>query len=452
MSKTAKTEFQSITQQQQRRHSVETKGEEVKSLFSPCFEKVSWHTRHAESFTASVEIGNSSDTVISEDKKVNYSITGGKFDILTKVSLVINYPEIKVKESEKEKVRICYVPKLAHKTVKSFDMHIDSEESFISTMDERVYELQYQLFIRDKKEYRTDIGDIEELKDWTNHLPAFTADFEQPFFYSMAYSQAFPLFLVSDKSQVIHTYVFTHLKNLIKMQVLDEKTDKWVDTEFDYKYTNLNEGTNYNTPILNGIFSFITEAEKSNYRCQSKVKYFFDDIVPVEKKTPEKIVAGGNCMVNFPIPGNSRYMVALIKEDEDDKVFVADNKCPVAKTEVYYGGLLHQTFVCSLFTRSFAREFPERPDNKNILCFPLSHNLNDVNPLPGKDLQTLLTNYKFYFDKSNDKREYDLSCLLAITKELCFSKTENKDNFGNAIYRLEVVNDKFDEDFRRAKF
>lgn len=197
--------------------------EQVTSNFYREFNKTSfWVPIDERLELITLDEGRSDDTLLSYRVNINYNSL-----LYTKLRLKL--PPIKVKDEFKDSVRICWTRYLGHNICNNTRFTIDSKE--YQSFPKQWYDINYQFNIQNNKkdEYKYFVGDIPMLTNWTNHLPGFTLNVPQPFFFSKDISQSINLSHF-DVKEATFTYSINRMpEKLLRVQIMKDNT--WIETE-----------------------------------------------------------------------------------------------------------------------------------------------------------------------------------------------------------------------------
>src|SRR5438105_11175054 len=102
------------------------------------------------------------------------------------------------------------------------------------------------------------IGNVECLEKWSEFLPCYPINVDQPWFYSLDPALSFPIFYKNSQTRAEHRYIFRRkLTDLIRVQIL-QKDRKWKDIVRGFhKYLDISSAATIPTPELWGRYAYI---------------------------------------------------------------------------------------------------------------------------------------------------------------------------------------------------
>lgn len=210
------------------------------------------------------------------------------FNILISTDLWQTLPQIKVKDSFKEKVQIRWCDNIGLNIVERASL--SNGTSVIQAMDYVWINMYYQFFL-DKKKYDYIIGNRPELTQWTDKLPEARIIVPQCWDYCRSISRALPIGLV--KETISHIYrMRDRITSLLRLRVkLDEE---WNETTLDncsFKEFPL-EGLNYNSTLpYPELYATYANSNANEWSWRSEVEqtiYTYDTIsIPGELRCEE---------------------------------------------------------------------------------------------------------------------------------------------------------------------
>lgn len=260
----AKEELYSLTDFQREIHVTSDPSENIISNFYKVFIKSTWYSSTPMKLKCT-----------TEGEEVVYTVNDS-FHFLIYSYMRFVTPTVSVKQEYKGKVRIAWCHNLGTNIIERAFFKEDDE--VFQTWDSVWADIYFQFYQSSgadkRKNHNIGIGNVKCLEDWSEYLPSYVINVDQPWFYSTDPALAYPIFYKNSQSRTEHRYIFRDILDLLRVQVLEN--GKWKDVKRGFKYLEFSSQT-IKTPELWGRYAYITENEIKWYKCnQSRVLYIRD--------------------------------------------------------------------------------------------------------------------------------------------------------------------------------
>jgi hypothetical protein len=185
--------------------------------------------------------------------------------------------------------------------------------------DNTYYDINYQFYQKGgagKRElHNYGCGNVKFLEEWTeDFLPQFIINIDQPWFYSMHTTKAFPILYKSSLTKAEHIYTIREkITELLRFQKYDEKEQTWVDflPQNPEKLITSNSKIDISPPELWGRYVFITDNElKWMTECRDCMHYYIRDIVVHDDASPKQYGMVSTIKLSTPTPCLAMFWVA----------------------------------------------------------------------------------------------------------------------------------------------
>ena len=249
----AKEELNSLTEFQRDIHVTTEATEEIISSFHRVFIKSTWHS------SVPVKLKRFQD-----GEETVYAVSDS-FHFLMHTYMRFTLPRVRVKPEYRGKVRICWCHNVGTNIVGTTSFKEDDET--FHTWDSVWADYYYQFFqdggAGKRKSHHIGIGNIECLENWSEFLPEYTINVDQPWFYSMDTALGFPILYKGSLTRAEHRYTLKlRVADLLRVQVLG-KDKEWKDCKRrrGMQYLDIIPDLEIATPELWGKYAYITEPE-----------------------------------------------------------------------------------------------------------------------------------------------------------------------------------------------
>lgn len=277
----AKEELNSLTDFQKEIHITSDLSEEIVSNFYKTFTKSTWYSSLPMKLKCT-----------PDGEEVVYPVNNS-FHFLMYSYMRFVLPAIKVKQEFRGRVRIAWCHNIGTNIIVQAEFKEDDNiyQSWDSVWAD-IYHQFYQSNGSGKRDaHNIGVGNVKCLEEWSEHLPSYPINVDQPWFYSMGSEPevAFPILYKSSKTRAEHRYTFRRkVTDLLRIQILD-KNHKWKDvsrTKGVSKYLE-NPPTMIKTPELWGRFSYNTEQEVRWFKeCKETKVLYTRDVEICETPNP----------------------------------------------------------------------------------------------------------------------------------------------------------------------
>lgn len=207
-------------------------GEDVTSVHGEKFDQVGWTGIGLERLLISTSNANSGNTSRSELVTVVYTASvGGAF--LASTHMVLPVPGMELKESNKRDYRFKLVGDFGYKVATK--AVFGSDKTDIQTLD-----THSQIILREKMTANADVKAMEKrmglrtvCNKWVTKLEPIILYYRQQFYYSLWPSKAFPAYLVTSTSSLVHRYILSlNILRHINIEKFDRVECKWKPVKF----------------------------------------------------------------------------------------------------------------------------------------------------------------------------------------------------------------------------
>lgn len=286
----------------------------------------------------------------SDDGKFIYQLSS-KPSLLTSSKLNVDLPEIK---TISDRVRVAWPKDLFIHMINEATLMQSTKQ--VSKLVSQTIDIYHNFFEDDhirqmEKEAR---GNIPQLIDFNHHLPKYTLDFAQPWFYNLSTSNSFPLIYNDKEELTTHVYDFKRkLSELLRVQIYDDMLEKWIDVKFDKKYfQNIKIEQKIAKPRLSAIYSFLDKEEKEHYtsNCLETKEHKiirFKEFIALNDKDLKTIGDKFSLCIKSKTPCFSLFWFAENRQSTHNNNYgnyTLDNqdgengRCPIVKYTITYDG------------------------------------------------------------------------------------------------------------------
>jgi hypothetical protein len=404
----AKEELNSLTDFQKEIHVTE-EGEEIIMNCYKGFIKSTWYSSLPMKLKCS-----------SDGEEIVYPVDNS-FHFLLYTYMRFLLPAIKVKAEWKGKVRISWCHNIGTNIVLRAEFKEDHD--IYHTWDnvwEDIYHQFYQSGGSGKREtHNVGVGNVKCLEEWSEHLPSYPINVDQPWFYSMDPALAFPILFKNSETRAEHRYTFRRkVSDLLRIQVVD-KGGKWKDVSRIKgalaKYIE-NPPLMIKTPELWGRFSYNSEQEvKWHKTCRAERVLYTRDVEICDTTNPTKYSSVSEIELHSTNPCLALFWVA---ENKDSKLhnnysnYTTDTNDlysgwdPIKTTTLKYGTSIRLNNMPSdHFNIAEPRKhFPSAPNERGYHGYSYASDSTNFNGLNAK-LQCRIDNNSIFADNIYDQEE-----------------------------------------------
>ena len=258
-------EIKQLSDFQKEIHSVATEREEIDSIFTYVFRKVTWYRLAPEQLKLSMdkEAGNA---VYTANSTYHYLMFINKRMIL---------PEMRVSDEYANEYRIAWCHNVNNNNTIQAILKI-GDETF-NSFDHVWADIHGQYYGKPGFERHLGLaqGNAPFLEEWSTRLPSRATNCIQPFYFSHHPSISIPLFMMSSQTKVTFEYQFRlKVSQLLRLsKLMADKT--WRSIKFNPKILSDKCPTQIPNPELWGIYSHVTDAEIVSQTCDDAPKTFY---------------------------------------------------------------------------------------------------------------------------------------------------------------------------------
>lgn len=335
----AKAELKSITDFQKKMHVISEKGEEISSLFFRKFVKSTWYS----CIPAKLKSYLDGDDVIYEVNNI--------FHFLLYTYLRFKLPSVRVRPEYKGKVRIRWTHNVGTAPIKNavFTENDEPYQSFDNVWCDIYAQFYQEKGSGKRKAHNIGVGNVQCMESWTEFLPEYPINVDQPWFYGMDHSLAFPIFYKHSQTRALHRYTYRRrIFDFLCVEMLDDNNEwKSVNKKIK-KYVDVNGPSILKIPELWGRYAYVTDPEIAFYKCGTERNFYIRDVVSCDIENPDsygdnsqiKLDCESPCVAFFWVAENQNAIkkrcFSNYTTDEDD---VYSGWDPIKTTTLKYGTL-----------------------------------------------------------------------------------------------------------------
>ena len=308
--KIAKEDFEALKQFQHEIHTTDDPKEEIMSEFYTRFIKSTWYS--------DVDLR----LAVTEDGDVTVYKVNNSFHYLCYTYMRYMLPSIRVKPHYKERVRIAWPHNVGSNIVRDavFKEDDDAYHKF-----DNVWLDIYPQFYQDKgagmrENYDNGVGNVPCLEQWSEFLPAYPINIDQPWFYSMHNSLAFPIFYKGSQTRAEHRYTFRkHIKDMLRVEILTHSG--WTQPKKSiHTYLDIEHDAKLPIPELWGRYSYINDNEVTFHKsqCEGKRVFYTRDIEICDQANATPYKKSATVTLRSPRPCLAMFWVAENAEAIDN--------------------------------------------------------------------------------------------------------------------------------------
>jgi len=254
--KISKDEFNLLNNFQKEIHFVENNTEEITSFTFKKYKKSTWYDDcHLKLESQKLDMN-----------KIIYKINDS-FHFLLYTYMKFNTPEYIVNKEYKDKIRISLTYNVGTNIIESALLKDDSY--IFDSFDSVDCDVQFGFFQKQGHGKRTkheiDVGNINSLVKWTNHIHSHKINVKQPWFFSEFMTLALPLFYKSSLSRMEMHYTFKKnvISDILRIQTLSK--GKWINVNNNKidirKYITIKNYNSVENPEVWGRYRYISDLE-----------------------------------------------------------------------------------------------------------------------------------------------------------------------------------------------
>lgn len=275
----AKEELESLTEFQREIHVTSSLAEEIASNFYRNFVKSTWYS----SVHMKLKCTTDGDEIV-------YAVNNS-FHFLMYTYMRANLPPVRVKPEYKNRVRIAWCHNVGTNLMRHavFKEDDDTYQKFDNIWLDIYFQFYQTSGAGKRRNHNIGIGNLKYLEEWSESLPPYTINVDQPWFYSMDHALAFPIFYKSSQIRAEHRYTFRlPVAELLRVQI-KTKDHTWKDTTRKvYQYLDISPSATLKIPELWGRYAYITEPEIKWYKCKQTRSFYIRDVEVCDTPNPNK--------------------------------------------------------------------------------------------------------------------------------------------------------------------
>lgn len=275
----AKEELDSLTPFQREMHMLEDMSETIGSNFFQDFSKSTWYS----STHMKLKCSPDGDEMV-------YAVNN-TFHFLMYTYIRAMLPPVRVKKEYKGRVRIAWCHNVGTNMIPyaSFKEDDDTYQKFDNVWSDIYFQFYQSPGAGKRKSHRVGVGNMSCLEEWSEFLPPYPINVDQPWFYSMDHSLAFPIFYKGSLTRAEHRYTFRlALSDLLRVQIMGrDHTWKDITRKID-QYVDITADATVKVPELWGRYAYITDQEIEWYKCQSTRSFYIRDVEVCDTPNPNR--------------------------------------------------------------------------------------------------------------------------------------------------------------------
>lgn len=289
----AKEELNALTEFQRDIHVTDIETEPIISNFYRAFIKSTWYS----SLPMKLKSSTDGDEII-------YTVNNS-FHFLIYSYMRFMTPPIKVKDSYKGRARIAWCHNLGTNITKqaTFKEDDDTYQKWDNIWADMYFQFFQNAGAGKRENHNIGIGNVKCMEEWSNFLPSYPINVDQPWFYSMDTALAFPIFYKNSQTRAEHRYTFRRkIGDLLRVQILG-KDHKWKNITRGYsKYIDTNPLSTIKLPELWGRYAYVTDNELTWYRCVQPRVFFTRDVEICDTQNPSKFKSTAEISLHCTTP------------------------------------------------------------------------------------------------------------------------------------------------------
>lgn len=327
----------------------------------------------------------------TKEEKTVYKVDSSSFDILEKTVMILNLPELKLKNEFVGTIQICWIKNLLHNIYSKAVLLFDSDPKQTLTRHTNTIDRNY-LFENDdgkRDQYLEHIGNRESLTNWTSTLYPEVVNAVQRFYFSEHRLKAIPLFMCP-KSAISFEYFFTlDLAKLVRIRRII-KTDeneiigyKYIEFKSDY-FVKLPDANRLVKPKIRGEYLLLSEYEK-DFRRQAVNGglFLYDDFIQLPQGN--KVRLNSRVIVSIQNPNPCKAIFIIPENTQSSAVgdysdFTYEGFSVIKSLKVHYMNQFDK--IPEIDNRYIEdilpQRFPSIPKEKGIGAIPISTKIKSI--------------------------------------------------------------------------
>lgn len=420
----AKLDLESLTESQEEFHVVKDPKQEIISNFYRVFLPCTWHT----TIPMTLKCSQDGDEVV-------YTVNNS-FHLLIYTYMRFVLPPIKVKDEYKGKVKVAWCHNVGTNIIKKAAFKEDDVDyqEFDNVWNDIYFQFYQKSGAGKRENHNIGIGNVNYLETFSDFLPSYPINVEQPWFYGEEPSLSYPIFYKGAATRAEHRYVFRRkITDLLRLKVCD-KSGKWKDIPNDEsrtysKYLDISNSATIKTPELWGRYALISDSEIEFFKCKQERHFYIRNVEICDSTEPKDYNSVGDISLFCKNPCLAYFWVA-----ENQKALSINNfsNYTTNVTDIYKGWDPIKTTTVLYGTTPRLNNLPS--DHFSI-AEPRKH-------FPSSPCEIGYHGYSYSNDSSNFHAEIGIVFSNLKVKLQC--KIENNDIF--SVYGYEKDEDDNDED------
>lgn len=300
----AKEELKSLTPFQEELHVPKNLSEEVISSFYTEFIKCTWYS----SIPMRLKCTQDGDEIV-------YTVNDS-FHLLEYTYLTARLPRIRVKDKYKNRVRIAWCHNIGNNIIREATFKEDDE---IYQSWDHVWGDIYPQFYQDagagkRESHNIGMGNLQCIEGWSELLPSYPINIDQPWFYSACKALAFPIFYKNSLTRAEHRYKLNRkIVNLLRVQVKSQ-SGEWKDLTKSKQVSGLidvaSSSDSIRTPELWGRYALITDTEINWFKCKDERVMYIRNVENCDTANPTNFGSKSEVALQSTNPCVAMFWVA----------------------------------------------------------------------------------------------------------------------------------------------
>ncbi len=307
----AREELKSLTDFQREMHVQSDDTDGLISNFYKVFIKSTWYSSVLMKLKSSLD----GDEIVYQ--------VNNTFHLLMYTYMRFMLPAIRVRPEFKGRVRIswCHNAGTNHIQQAVFKEDDDVYQRWDNVWADIYFQFFQSSGAGKRDSHNVSIGNVKCLEEWSEFLPSYPINVDQPWFYAMDTALAFPIFYKNSQTRAEHRYnLHRNITHLLRCQILT-KDEKWRDVNRSFhKYLDIDQNASLKIPELWGRYAYISENEIKWYKeCGSaKERVFYTrDVEICEVPNPNKYRSTAEIPLHCKNPCLAFFWVAENKDASD---------------------------------------------------------------------------------------------------------------------------------------
>jgi len=348
-------------------------------------------------------------------------IADQNFHLLTWTALLWKLPEIRVKETYKDTVKISWPKNLGYHLIKEAGLYFgDIRIQYMDNVWLNIY-----LNLLDKRPNKREflmkmIGNRRELNEWSDHLQESTLIVPQPWYYTESEVYAVPLFYCQQK-QVKHKYVFRNkLNEILRMKV--KKDNEWKKIDPLLSYLEITEDV-ISLPEMIGRYIHLTQ-EELEWRNRDNLTYYVRDVIRWVDEVPKSFSDSIVVDIQVSEPCQAIFFVAenieKVKNRSFDRFTTSTGRNPFSHVKLIYG--IHEKITerdIDIFdSLEPYYHFPCVPLKRGYNGMSFCYDLNAVDPDVGINFKGLSAKLILRMREENHRETFRVKVYFLVIKRI----------------------------------